>query len=133
MATVITREICEFAGADEDLITKWAEVELATVCVTVSCPTLVYCRFLKRLSYISRRCKKVFPIAKEDYDETDMLPCAAHECDAFWCKTCSQLGERGVKHSCDGQAEFDRWRDGQKDVRSCPGMVSCTFCYIICG
>ncbi|KIM31026.1 hypothetical protein M408DRAFT_65506 [Serendipita vermifera MAFF 305830] len=101
----ITREVCENAGADEDLITKWRDIELASVSVTVECPT----------------CKKVFPIVTEDYNETEMLWCPHQDCEAYWCKTCSQLGERGQKHTCDGQAEFDRYRDSQKDVRSCPG------------
>jgi hypothetical protein len=59
-------------------------------------------------------------IDRDDYKDTEMFSCLAKGCNAYWCKKCSQLAERGVKHSCDGGAEFERYKQ-QKGVRLCPG------------
>lgn len=67
------------------------------------------------------RCHKVFPVMKEDFSESPMLWCASTDCDSYWCKACSQQAERDQKHTCDGQAELERWKLEQKDVRDCPG------------
>lgn len=67
------------------------------------------------------RCKKAANIDAKDFEEAEMLDCP-NRCGAYWCKKCSQLGERGKLHTCNGDAEFERWREEQGDVRLCPGI-----------
>lgn len=103
---VISRELVELAGADGDILSEWSRVELASVSVAVECPL----------------CHNVSHVDREDYDTTLFLWCPLKTCPGYWCKTCSQPAERGKRHTCDGQAEFDRWKDVNKDkVRECPG------------
>ncbi|KAG8758841.1 hypothetical protein FRC14_007259 [Serendipita sp. 396] len=101
---VINRRTVELAGADEATLEKWTRVELAVVSVMVECP----------------KCHKVAPVDSIDFEATEMLWCQ-YDCGAYWCKKCNQMAERGMVHSCDGEAEFERWRDQQGDVRHCPG------------
>jgi len=101
---VIYRHVAELVGADEEMIIAWNAVELAVVSVPIECPS----------------CKKTANIDMKDFEKVEMLSCP-HNCGAYWCKKCSQMAERGKRHTCDGDAEFERWRDENKDVKLCPG------------
>jgi hypothetical protein len=105
------------------MIIAWNAVELAVVSVLIECPSCV--PYFPTLTYFLtlylHRCKKTANIDVKDFEEAEMLHCP-HKCGAYWCKKCSQLAERGKRHTCNGDAEFERWRDENKDVKLCPGM-----------
>ncbi|PVF97825.1 hypothetical protein CPB86DRAFT_854687 [Serendipita vermifera] len=102
----ISRKLAEHVGVSPRVMDKWDEVELMAISVPVECPS----------------CHKVTPVDRVDYEAAEMLWCQ-YGCKAYWCKKCSQLAERGMRHTCDGEAEFERWRTQQGDVRQCPGCM----------
>jgi hypothetical protein len=71
------------------------------------------------------------PIDRDDYKDAEMLSCLAKDCYAYWCKKCSQLAERSVKHSCDGTEEFKDYVKREK-VRECPGKATISPLPMIC-
>jgi hypothetical protein len=118
------------------MIATWNAVELAVVSVQVECPSYVpyFLMLSHSLTFYLRRCKKSAYIDTKDFEEAEMLHCP-HNCGAYWCKKCSQPAERGIRHTCNGDAEFERWRNANKDVKLCPGMstyLSLFMAYIWC-
>jgi hypothetical protein len=69
------------------------------------------------------RCKRQLVIGRDDYRNIEMVSCLRENCDAYWCKKCSQLAEHGLEHSCDGTAEFKRYVQ-QKKLKECPGKIT---------
>lgn len=101
----IDRRTAELVGLDEGMLEKWTKLELSRCSERIECP----------------KCQKAAYVDKKDYEEMEMLWCQHDDCDAYWCKKCNNLAERGVRHTCDGEAEYERWKASAGDVRACPG------------
>lgn len=108
-------------GADEEMMKAWIQIEIERVAVKVECPTYAPISLDRSGDLQLFSCHKAVYVDVEDFNQTEMLWCQDPACNAYWCKKCSQLAERGFRHTCDGEAEMERWLEGERSVKKCPG------------
>jgi hypothetical protein len=54
------------------------------------------------------RCQRSTFVARDDYEEVEVIVCPLPKCKHAWCKQCQQpIDFSGPKHSCDGTLELD--------------------------
>jgi hypothetical protein len=107
--SALTGALAEEVGLSEDEFAVWISFEIAPFAIRVECP----------------KCKRPSRVDQHDYKLVSIVSCPRMNCDATWCKKCSQLITAISEHSCDGSKELDTLIQDQNWKR-CPGCETPT-------
>jgi len=79
-------------GLSDEQFNIWTEMEMVTFSIPLHC----------------RKCQRSTFVARDDYEEVEVIVCPLPKCKHAWCKQCQQpIDFSGPKHSCDGTLELD--------------------------
>ncbi|KAF8330765.1 uncharacterized protein EI90DRAFT_3059206 [Cantharellus anzutake] len=107
----ISITMAELLGLSERQFVMWEKLNLAQHSVWIDCP----------------RCKRSSLVDRDDFQDSSELQCPLPTCRCVWCKKCMSQIDRAVgTHSCDGQAEMDRYIASGSATKRCPGCTTPT-------
>ncbi|KAH9985051.1 hypothetical protein BJV74DRAFT_775971 [Russula compacta] len=91
-------------GLTDEQFDIWVEMEMVAFAVLLFC----------------RKCQRSIFVARDEYEEAEIIPCPLPDCNHKWCKQCQQsILLNGPKHSCDGSSELDHLMQ-QQGWKYCP-------------
>ncbi|KAF8341337.1 uncharacterized protein EI90DRAFT_2905758 [Cantharellus anzutake] len=107
----ISNTMAESLGLSEEQYVMWEKLNLAQYSVWIDCP----------------HCEKSSLVDRDDFQISSELRCPLPTCRGMWCKKCMNFIDPSAgPHSCDGQAEMDRYIATGSATKRCPGCTTPT-------
>jgi len=108
---VIPTSMAEILGLSEEQYIMWEKLDLAQYSVWIDCP----------------HCRQSSLVDRDDFQGSTELQCPLPTCGGMWCKKCMNRIDPTIgPHSCDGQAEMDRYISTGSTTKRCPGCTTPT-------
>ncbi|KAH9016423.1 hypothetical protein EDB83DRAFT_232584 [Lactarius deliciosus] len=83
----VSQTLAQRLGLTDAQFNIWSELEMSSFSVLLHC----------------RKCQRSMFVARDEYEEAEIVECPLPDCDYAWCMRCQKTIEfYGADHSCDG-------------------------------
>ncbi|KAH9167937.1 hypothetical protein EDB89DRAFT_1644128 [Lactarius sanguifluus] len=113
----VSQTLAQRLGLTDEQFDIWSELEMSSFSVLLHC----------------RKCQRSMFVARDEYEEAEIVECPLPDCDYAWCMQCQKtIDFYGADHSCDGNgtSELDDLVK-QQGWKYCPctSVLACCYCH----